>query len=201
LEEKRTRMLEIFYDKKDVFQLKELEKIGPQEKGIVQQSVKDVVQSLVDDGYVDSEKIGTSSYFWAFPSKATQVRKRKLEQIEEKETDLVAKKEEIVQEAKRAKLSRNETPEREEMIAKIIKMKEDQMKLKRLLVQYQDSDPDVIERERNDTKEAIDAANRWTDNIFSFRSYLRNKFCLNESDINRQFGLPEELDYFQSCAE
>ena len=34
------------------------------------QSVKEVLQSLVDDGLVDSERIGTSNYFWAFPSKA-----------------------------------------------------------------------------------------------------------------------------------
>jgi len=35
-------------------------------------SVKDILQSLVDDGMVDTEKIGTSVYFWAFPSKASQ---------------------------------------------------------------------------------------------------------------------------------
>ena len=46
LAEKRQRMLEIFYTKKDFFLLKELEKIGPKEKGITSQSVKDVVQSL-----------------------------------------------------------------------------------------------------------------------------------------------------------
>lgn len=33
-------------------------------------SVKDVLQSLVDDNLVDSERIGTSNYFWSFPSKA-----------------------------------------------------------------------------------------------------------------------------------
>lgn len=57
---------------KDFFQLKDLEKLCPKEKGITSMSVKEVVQSLVDDGIVDSEKIGTSIYFWAFPSKATQ---------------------------------------------------------------------------------------------------------------------------------
>ena len=35
-------------------------------------SVKEILQSLVDDGMVDSDKIGTSIYFWAFPSKASQ---------------------------------------------------------------------------------------------------------------------------------
>jgi hypothetical protein len=75
--------------------LKELEKVAPKSKGIgmlleaplrrdqltfildpiltpliVLQAVKEVLQSLVDDDLVDSEKIGTSIYFWAFPSKA-----------------------------------------------------------------------------------------------------------------------------------
>lgn len=35
-------------------------------------SVKEILTSLVDDGMVDTEKIGTSVYFWAFPSKASQ---------------------------------------------------------------------------------------------------------------------------------
>ena len=40
-------------------QLKELEKLGPK-KGVISQSVKDVVQSLVDDDLVSKDKIGTS---------------------------------------------------------------------------------------------------------------------------------------------
>ena len=32
--------------------------------------VKEIVQGLVDDNMVDTERIGTSNYFWAFPSKA-----------------------------------------------------------------------------------------------------------------------------------
>lgn len=35
-------------------------------------SVKEILTSLVDDGMVDTDKIGTSVYFWAFPSKASQ---------------------------------------------------------------------------------------------------------------------------------
>ena len=52
--------------------------------GITSMSVKDVVTSLVDDGLIDTKKIGTSVYFWAFPSKASQARKKKLEMTEEK---------------------------------------------------------------------------------------------------------------------
>lgn len=39
--------------------LKDLEKLGPK-KGVISQSVKDVVQSLVDDDLVFKDKIGTS---------------------------------------------------------------------------------------------------------------------------------------------
>lgn len=45
-------------------------------------SVKDILQSLVDDGMVDSDRIGTSNYFWAFPSKALHARKCKLEELQ-----------------------------------------------------------------------------------------------------------------------
>ncbi|KAL6974504.1 Meiotic nuclear division protein 1 [Sarracenia purpurea var. burkii] len=62
-------------------QLKELEKLGPK-KGVITQSVKDVVQTLVDDDLVSKDKIGTSVYFWSLPSCAgNQLRNvyRKLE--------------------------------------------------------------------------------------------------------------------------
>ncbi|KAG0574593.1 hypothetical protein KC19_VG274800 [Ceratodon purpureus] len=54
LEEKRNKMLEVFYDSQSFFQ-----KLGPK-KGVILQSVKDVIQSLVDDDLVLKDKIGTS---------------------------------------------------------------------------------------------------------------------------------------------
>ncbi|RCN27795.1 hypothetical protein ANCCAN_26467, partial [Ancylostoma caninum] len=72
LEEKRAKMLELFYESKEFFQMKELEKIAPKKKGVISQSVKEVTQSLVDDGLVECEKIGTFVCYWAFPSKASQ---------------------------------------------------------------------------------------------------------------------------------
>ncbi|KIK97112.1 hypothetical protein PAXRUDRAFT_825284 [Paxillus rubicundulus Ve08.2h10] len=61
VEEKRVKLLEIFHESKDFYQLKELEKLGPKLKGIVSQSVKEILQSLVDDGLVQSDKIGSSN--------------------------------------------------------------------------------------------------------------------------------------------
>ncbi|KAI3967674.1 hypothetical protein MKX01_039584 [Papaver californicum] len=67
LEEKREKMLQIFYDSQDFYLLKELEKLGPK-KGVKSQSVKDVIQSLVDDDLVLKDKIRSSIYFWSLPS-------------------------------------------------------------------------------------------------------------------------------------
>lgn len=47
LEEKRQKTMEYFYETKDVFLMKDLEKILPKSKGITSMSVKEVVTSLV----------------------------------------------------------------------------------------------------------------------------------------------------------
>lgn len=82
IEEKRQRTLDFLTTTADFFHLKELEKLLPKQKGIgkvcfgclfiVMQTVKDVVQSLVEDRLVCAEKIGTSNYYWCFPSTAMQ---------------------------------------------------------------------------------------------------------------------------------
>ena len=43
--------------------MQDIEKLAPK-KGVIQQSVKEVVQALVDDDLVHQEKIGASNYFW-----------------------------------------------------------------------------------------------------------------------------------------
>ncbi|XP_055260716.1 meiotic nuclear division protein 1 homolog isoform X5 [Moschus berezovskii] len=108
-EEKRTRMMEIFYETKDVFQLKDMEKIAPKEKGITAMSVKEVLQSLVDDGMVDCERIGTSNYYWAFPSKALHARKRKLEVLDSQLSEGNQKYANLQKSIEKAKIGRRET--------------------------------------------------------------------------------------------
>merc|ERR1719209_167748 len=119
-------MMEIFYETKDVYLLKDLEKIAPKSKGITPMSVKDVVMSLVDDGLVDSEKIGTSIYFWAFPSsKASQARKAKLEKVTEERDKIRERLATMKKEAQAAEEGREETEERTEAVANLEKALEE----------------------------------------------------------------------------
>ncbi|XP_076337784.1 meiotic nuclear division protein 1 homolog isoform X1 [Tachypleus tridentatus] len=197
IEEKRQRLLQLFYEKKDVFQLKDLEKIAPKEKGIISQSVKEVTQSLVDDGLIDTDKIGTSVYFWAFPSKAVNNRKRKLEDLK-KQIDEAKKKLKSLNEAvTKAQIGREDTEHRTKLLKEVNLAEKEKEELKGEIQKYKDSDPEVLEGLKKQTEMAKEATNRWTDNIFSIKSWCKKKFFIEESVLNKQFCIPEELDYVE----
>ncbi|XP_077971529.1 meiotic nuclear division protein 1 homolog [Styela clava] len=194
-EEKRKRMLDIFFEKKEFFHIKEMEKIAPKLKGITPMSVKEVLQSLVDDDMVETEKVGTSSFYWAFPSKAVNVRKRKLQHLQstynEQEKELASTKDEVA----KAKKSRTESNERERLLSELTTLQADKDSLTEELARLKDCDPETIKQMQEEIGIAKDAANRWTDNIFSLKTWIKRKFPIDENIINKQFDIPEDLDY------
>ncbi|NXJ62291.1 MND1 protein, partial [Rostratula benghalensis] len=183
------------FAQKDVFQLKDIEKIAPKEKGITSMSVKEILQSLVDDGMVDTDRIGTSNYFWAFPSKALHARKRKLEELESQFTESSQKKEALQKSIEKAKIGREDTAERAALIEELAALRQKKDQLKAEIEKYRECDPDVIEEMRQTNKVAKEAVNRWTDNIFSIKSWAKRKFGFEESRIDKSFGIPEDFDY------
>ncbi|KAJ8312135.1 hypothetical protein KUTeg_009508 [Tegillarca granosa] len=180
---------------KDFFQLKELERLCQKEKGITPMSVKDILTSLVDDAMVDTDKIGTSVYFWAFPSKASQNRKRKIDDLENRYDEL-NKRHKVLQESlTQARAGKEESDDRTSVLAELEEKKEKKRQLTAELERYRECDPEVLQEIQNQSITAKEAVNRWTDNIFSIKSWIKNKFCFEESVIDKQFGIPEELDY------
>ena len=121
LEEKRERVLEIFHSKKDVFLLKELEKIAYKEKGVVTQSVKDVVQSLVDDDLISSDKIGSSIYYWGFPSSALVLKKNKLADLTSNLQKCSSKLDSVRHSLNDAARGKKDTPERNQAMKRYAK--------------------------------------------------------------------------------
>nr|XP_015102467.2 meiotic nuclear division protein 1 homolog [Vicugna pacos] len=194
-EEKRARMMEIFFETKDVFQLKDMEKIAPKEKGITAMSVKEVLQSLVDDGMVDCERIGTSNYYWAFPSKALHARKRKLEALESQLSEGNQKHANLQKSIEKAKIGRHETEERTMLTKELSSLRDQREQLKAEVEKYRECDPQVVEEIRQANILAKEAANRWTDNIFAIKSWAKRKFGFEENKIDKNFGIPEDFDY------
>ncbi|XP_056647628.1 meiotic nuclear division protein 1 homolog [Diorhabda sublineata] len=196
-EEKRKRMLQLFYEKGEFFQLKELEKLAPKAKGIVANSVKDVIKQLVEDGLVDTDKIGTSIYYWAFPSKSLTTRKKQLEKITA-ELEEVTEKLKIIDNTLEASKGKEEDEEKCKKVLEEINDKEIELRgLQQELKNYQDNDPEKFADLVKKTQELKDAANRWTDNIFAIQSWCEKKFMLEKNVINKQFGIPDDFDYLE----
>ncbi|XP_061718887.1 meiotic nuclear division protein 1 homolog [Cydia pomonella] len=196
-EEKRIKMLEIFHNSKDFFQLKELEKIAPKEKGITMQSVKEVVQSLVDDHLVDSEKIGTSIYFWSFPSKVKNAKKRKLNEMQTELAECAKKMKKTEEAIASESIGREATEERTEVLKSLEEMTKKEEALKRELQKYRDSDPEYIAQLKTEIEDLKTAANRWTENIYILKSYMKNTFQCENEVIDQMFNIPQDLDYIE----
>ncbi|XP_015232821.1 PREDICTED: meiotic nuclear division protein 1 homolog isoform X1 [Cyprinodon variegatus] len=195
LEEKRTRMMEIFFESKDVFQLKDIEKIAPKSKGIAPMTVKEVLQSLVDDNMVDCERVGTSNYYWAFPSKALHARKHKLEELQKQVSDAKQRKVSLEEAAEKAKVGREDTKERSCLLKELQSLRDEQKQLQAELEKYRECDPEVIQEIRKSNVVAKEAVSRWTDNVFAIKSWTKKKFSFDDSRIDKAFGIPEDFDY------
>ncbi|KAJ3562976.1 hypothetical protein NP233_g9237 [Leucocoprinus birnbaumii] len=211
-EEKRTKLLEIFHESRDFYQaswpsiasrtahewgkkLKELEKLGPKLKGIVSQSVKDVLQSLVDDGLVQGDKIGSSNFFWSFPSqKGANVRAR-LCKAQDAALNTRNQLEDMQASIAGEKNVRKETVERAQALQKYAELREESARLVKELDSYGDADPAKYEESKRAVVLAKEAALRWTGNNYSI---LLTYFCrergIDPEEIRRHFGVPEDYE-------
>ena len=116
ISEKREKMLQLFYERKEFWLLKEVERIAPKEKGIVSQSVKEVLQSLVDDDLINTDKIGSSVYFWAFPSNSMVMKKKKLNELILKVNKDNNRKKELYTAINELSKDRKDSPSRTKML-------------------------------------------------------------------------------------
>ena len=160
-------------------------------------SIADINQALCDDGLVDKDKIGGSNYYWSFPAK-----KDRLLQLEHDDTLLkinelrssVKDAEARLADAKRGReeedaiedggggddddnegegKSKNET--RASKMARRVTLLAELANAQIELEKLKQNDPREIANLEKELTLVTDAANRWTDNIFSCKDYLVKK--------------------------
>ena len=44
---------------------------------------------------------------------------------------------------------------------------------------------------------AKEAANRWTDGVFTTKSWCKEKFGFDGDQLDKQFGIPADFDYVE----
>ncbi|KAF8712044.1 hypothetical protein HU200_028876 [Digitaria exilis] len=179
-------MLQIFYESQDFFLLKELEKMGPK-KGVISQSVKDVVQSLVDDDLVLKDKIGTSVYFWSLPSCAGNQLRNTYNKLESDLSNSKSRYLELVEQRDNLKRGREDSEEREAALEELKAVELHHKKLKEELAAYADSDPSALEAMKDAIDVAHSAANRWTDNIFTLQQWCSTTFPQAKEQLEHMY--------------
>lgn len=140
----------------------------------MQQTVKDMNQSLVDDFLVFSDKIGAANFFWSFPSKEFQdqtVRKTGLE-ASLRNTDVnIANITTQIETARESRSANN----RVKLLHELESLKQLEGQLDNQLEELKVNDPDEICRVEKLALANKTAADRWTDNIWQIKSYLTKR--------------------------
>ncbi|CAK8533889.1 unnamed protein product [Lathyrus sativus] len=199
LEEKREKMLQIFYESQDFYLLKELEKMGPK-KGVISQSVKDVVQSLVDDDLVSKDKIGTSVYFWSLPSCAGNQLRNVHQKLDSDLHSSGKRHAQLVEQCEALKKGREKSDEREAALADLKVIEQKHKELKSELEKYRDNDPAAFEAMKEAIEVAHTSANRWTDNIFTLKQWCSNNFPQAKEQLEnmyKEIGITDDFDYLE----
>jgi len=194
-EEKRKVILEIYHSSKAVYTEKEILALATK-AGVNQGTVQDINNSLVDDGKVDKEKIGGSNFFWSFPGKVDRLLqidlekdKEKIEAAEARVVDARAK----VADAKRGR--EDEGGDRPKKLARLTELDKEKKALRAELESLKENDPQALADLEKELKFVVDAANRWTDNIFQCKSYLTKKRSMNSKEACKMLGITSEFDY------
>jgi hypothetical protein len=184
----------------------------------VQQSVKDVNQQLVDEGIVQTDKLGIGNFYWLFASQTFNLRQtrtpnkshtdnlltfsfffQELEKIQSQLAAIRASNADLAQRVDEQKReASNDSVSPEERAAKMARLSElealdgaQQTQLRDLA----ELDPDTLVAMQKDTAVAVEAANRWTDAVNTLSSQLRNQFNVPAEAISEKYGVPADLDY------
>lgn len=117
-------------------------------------------------------------------SKLVNAKKRKFDEI----------KTQYEASSKRLKLIEN-VEDLSEIIQEIGKLEQLKAKLEVQIKSNQEKNPQDLKLMQSETQPVKEAANRWTDNIFAVKSWCKKKFMMEDKVLNKQFGIPEDLDY------
>ena len=193
LEEKRQVRLGLFKNDLSFFHYKEIEKYSVQDK-ISCMIVKEILEGLVADNFVETEKIGSSSFYWSLPSRVYSAKQKNLERLKGQIETLNGEIESTQQKIEENKALRRGTEERQKKLEDLDNLNKRTEECHKVLSKFEKNDPERYDKLKKDNKILIDLYENWTDNISTIEQWLRSKF----PDVKIQDMFPElkELPIF-----
>lgn len=100
-------------------------------------------------------------------------------------------------EARIATLSagRVESEERKEKLARLAALREESRALEAEVETHKHNDPEVIKELARKVEVARAAANRWTDNTWALKDYLKKKLGRTAKEADLMLGINDDFDY------
>ncbi|PFH32017.1 Mnd1 family protein [Besnoitia besnoiti] len=149
------------------------------------------MKMLLDENLIHTDKIGSSSVFWALKSEATAQRLSALEKLRAHKSEL-----ECALNALKRELSERKCVSPEE-VQRAEEMSRQLSELRKQVAEAASNDPIRINTMIKENQYARDAVIRWTDNICCIRQFMKQRFGVSEEEVNRRCGIPPGIDDLQ----
>ncbi|EAU91651.2 hypothetical protein CC1G_09333 [Coprinopsis cinerea okayama7 len=140
------------------------------------------------------DKIGSSNFFWSFPSQHGAAMQAKLLKAKETNQSLKTQAEELRSTIMAEQEARPDSEERKELLTKLAALKKQHIALQDELAAYGNSDPVKVEQLKRAVFLAKEAALRWTDNYCSTLSHFTRQNQVNPDDVRKYLEIEEDYE-------
>ncbi|VEV58330.1 meiotic nuclear division protein 1, putative [Plasmodium vinckei vinckei] len=193
-EDKKLILYDIMLESESFFILKELEALAPK-KGIRSIFVKDLVQQLIDDNKIKSEKVGAQNVFWILKTEESSILQNKYQELKDKKEEygeLATVEKEIY-----AKLENSLSLKNDELkdILKEVKKILDSIEIKKSeLDKLKKTDIRQIEKMKIQSNFATESIERWNNNIFLLKQWIQDRTKNSGDIVDRLLGIKDIFD-------
>lgn len=166
----------------------ELEKLSG-ECGFGSMQTKEVVKSLVDEGKVNNDKVGSQSLFWSLESDDFVGRLREYEANKKRRIQIESEVEALERRLEEERAARS-ADDREPLLARLTALQAQASTVEAEATAMQWSDPVFMAEKLKKLEEAWDASVRWGDNLCLLVSWLKSNFGLETGQVEQVIGEP-----------
>ena len=193
VDDKRQILLSLFKGSGSFFHYKDIEKHCTKNK-ISFMIVKDLLAGITADNLLETEKIGSSSFYWSLPNRVYDAKKKQFERenanIEKAKNEIESLKQKI-EENKSIRVENDERKKNLEELAELENQKKEYLKI---LKDFESKDPEKYEKYKNATKNMGQLNDFWVDNIYTIEQWMKIK--RPDMEFEKIFPSVQELHLF-----
>jgi len=195
-DDKKRMLLKVYHTRKEPFNNKELLVVGKM-AGLNDKIVPDVNSQLMDDNYVQTDKIGPSHFYWSFPGAQGAAAKKALDDAVAGRDAATARLAKAKAAAAAAAAGREDTGDRKAKLERLATLTAKRSNLEATLEAMRANDPEELARVSALGDAMKTHAVRWTENLFAVKAFLvqkKNVAAYQVDELFKSVGLPKNLD-------